>query len=100
MISRMVELSLALFAGAGFGTFYFAGLWWTVRKLPSAQNPSLLSLGSFLLRTAVVLAGFYLAMGGQWDRLAACLVGFMTARFAVVKCLKPSSLTRNRLMLF
>lgn len=89
MTSRIVELGFALLAGGGLGVFYFAGLWWTVRKLPAAHTPALLSVGSFLLRTAVVLAGFYVVMGGQWERMVACLVGFMTARVVMVRYMKP-----------
>ena len=34
-------------------------------------------LGSFILRMAVVMAGFYLIMGGgHWERLAAAMLGF------------------------
>ena len=71
MIIKIVELGAALLAGGGLGGFYFAGLWWTVRKLPTAQSPALLSLGSFLLRTTVVLAGFYLVMGDRAKAKAA-----------------------------
>jgi F1F0 ATPase subunit 2 len=92
VIIKIVELGVALLAGGGLGGFYFAGLWWTVRKLPTAQSPALLSLGSFLLRTAVVLAGFYLVMGDDWERLVACLLGFLAARVAMVRRMKPRRL--------
>lgn len=97
MIIKILELGVALLAGGGLGAFYFAGLWWTVQKLPTAQSPALLSFGSFLLRTAVVLAGFYLVMGGHWERLVACLLGFLAARVVLVKRLKPEGVrTRER----
>jgi len=92
VISRIIEVIICLLAGSGLGAFYFTGLWWTVRKLPTAQSPALLSLGSFVVRTAVVLAGFYLVMGDHWERLVACLLGFMTARVLLVKRLKPGGL--------
>jgi F1F0 ATPase subunit 2 len=37
-------------------------------------------LGSFVLRMAVVLPGFYFVMGGHWQRLATALMGFILMR--------------------
>ena len=70
-------------AGGLLGAFFFGGLWWTVRKGLSAKQPALLFLGSSLLRTGVVLIGFYLVSAQQWQRLLLCLLGFVAARFAV-----------------
>ena len=89
MTPTIVQLVIAFLGGAGLGVFYFAGLWWTVQKLASTQSPALLSLGSFAVRTAVVLTGFYFIMGGQWERLMACLVGFVAARIVLLRRLKP-----------
>jgi F1F0 ATPase subunit 2 len=33
-----------------------------------------------LLRTGIVLAGFYFIARGQWERLVACLCGFVISR--------------------
>lgn len=70
-------------AGGALATLFFGGLWWTVRLGTSARNPAAWFLGSLLLRMGVVLAGFYLIGGRHWDRLAACLVGFVVARLIV-----------------
>lgn len=91
----MIEFIYALLAGVGLGIFYFTGLWWTVKALSVSQNPALLSLGSFLVRTAAVLTGFYLVMGWQWERLLVCLLGFMTARIVLVRRLKPETARRT-----
>jgi len=88
MTYKTGEIAVCFLAGAALGTIYFTGLWWTVRKVPSAQNPALLSLGSFLLRTALVLGGFYSVMGGQWQRLMVCLLGFLAARVVLVRRLR------------
>ncbi|MGC1717778.1 MAG: ATP synthase subunit I, partial [Isosphaeraceae bacterium] len=77
-------LALALFAGALLGTFFFGGLWWTVQKGVVSERPALWFLGSLLLRTGLILAGFYFVSQGHWSRLVACLVGFLVARIIVV----------------
>jgi F1F0 ATPase subunit 2 len=78
-------LALALLAGFALGGFYFGGLWWTVQRLPASRSPGLLTLASFFGRTVVALAGFYFVSGGQWQRLLACLGGFVAARFILVQ---------------
>ncbi|MEO5755489.1 MAG: ATP synthase subunit I [Mesorhizobium sp.] len=74
---------LSVFAGAALGTFFFGGLWWTVRRALSAQQPGFLVLGSMLGRTGLVVLVFYFVSGGQWQRLLFCLAGFVAARLIV-----------------
>jgi F1F0 ATPase subunit 2 len=81
-------------AGGGGGIarrVFFGGLWWTVRKGVSSPRPALWFLGSLLLRTGIVLAGFYFVGRRSWERLLACLLGFVIARLVVVM-----RLTRRR----
>jgi F1F0 ATPase subunit 2 len=84
-------LTLALASGAGLllGAMFFGGLWWTVRKGVSSQWPALLFLGSLLLRTGVLIAGFCVVSGGHWQRLLACLLGFAMARFILTRLAGP-----------
>jgi F1F0 ATPase subunit 2 len=70
-------------AGFGLGAIFFGGLWWTIRRGISSSRPAAWFLGSVVLRMGVALAGFYAVGGGEWTRLVACLVGFLTARSAV-----------------
>lgn len=91
-MSPLVTLLLAWAAGLGLGLFYFGGLWLTIRRLPESKGPAALVLGSFVVRTALVLVGFYFVMGGRWERMLACLVGFMMARLALVSRLRPERL--------
>lgn len=84
-----VQLVFAFLGGAGLGIFHFLGLWWTVQRLPFTRSRLLLGLGSFAVRTAVVLTGFYFIMGGHWERLLACLIGFMAARVILIRRLRP-----------
>ena len=76
----IVILSLAFAAGLVLGAFYFIALWRTVKRLPDTPRPVRLMLGSFALRMAVALPGFYFVMGGQWERLAMALTGFILIR--------------------
>ncbi len=77
------SLVLALTTGLALGVIFFGGLWWTIRKGLSSDHAALWFLGSLLLRTSIVLAGFYLVASDSWRTLLACLVGFVMARLAV-----------------
>ena len=86
-MSDVLELPLALLAGALLGAVFFGGLWSTVHKGVTSEKPALWFLGSLLLRTSMILAGFYVVSQGHWSRLVACLIGFLIARVIVVKWL-------------
>jgi F1F0 ATPase subunit 2 len=86
-MSDIEALTLALFAGVLLGVFFFGGLWWTVQKGVTSERPELWFLGSLLLRTGVLLAGFYFVSQDLWSRFVACLIGFLIARIAIVKWL-------------
>ena len=89
-MNELLSLILSWAAGVLLGAVFFGGLWWTVRKGLSSKRPALWFLGSQLLRTSVTLTGFYLVAGGHWERLLACLVGFICARFMVVRLTQSS----------
>lgn len=76
---------VAFAIGAALGTFYFGGLWITVRRLANSPQPAFLMFVSYLLRAGVVLTGFYLVMDGRWERLAAGMAGFLLARGVLVR---------------
>jgi F1F0 ATPase subunit 2 len=84
-MSDILTLVLALNGGALLGVFFFGGLWWTVHKGVVSERPALWFLGSLLLRTGAILAGFYFVSQGHWSRLVACLIGFVVARVIVVR---------------
>jgi F1F0 ATPase subunit 2 len=88
-MSEALTLLLAWVAGAALGVVFFGGLWWTVRKALTARQPALWFFGSLLLRMAVVLPGFYFVSDGQWERLLACLLGFVIARFILIRLAGP-----------
>jgi len=84
-MSNVVPLLAAVLAGATLGALFFGGLWWTVRKGLASDRPALWFFGSTLLRTGLVLAGFYFLSSGDWRKLVACLVGFFIARIVVMR---------------
>src|SRR5476651_1475506 len=83
-MNETLTLMLAGLAGAALGAIFFGGLWWTVRKGVSSGHPALWFLGSGLLRTGIVVGGFYFVGGGQWRRLVSAFVGFIVARLIVM----------------
>jgi F1F0 ATPase subunit 2 len=84
-MSEMVQSVMVLIAGMLLGALFFGGLWWTVQRGLSARQPALWFGASMMLRTVVVLAGFYFLAGPDWKRLLLCLCGFIVARFIVIK---------------
>jgi len=79
---------LACLAGGALGTVFFGGLWWTIRKAVGSPRPALWFFISLMLRMGIVLAGLYFVGGGQWQRLVACLIGIIVARFVVLRLTK------------
>lgn len=81
------NLHLFLFCGEGalLGVVFFGGLWWTIQKSFSSDNPSLLFFISLCLRIGIVLFGLYFITDGQLSRLLVCLLGFGIARFFVIR---------------
>jgi F1F0 ATPase subunit 2 len=84
-MNEFLGLLLALAVGLSLGAIFFGGLCWTVRKGVSSKHPALWFLGSLLLRMSLVLVGFYFVGHGDWRRLVACLLGFIIARFCVMR---------------
>jgi len=95
-MNEFLLLMLALPAGVLLGAIFFGGLWWTVRKGISSEQPAFWFLGSLLLRMSIAVAGFYLVAGGQWQRLLLCLAGFVLARWAVSWLTRSSGAIRSR----
>jgi F1F0 ATPase subunit 2 len=84
----MTELSpllLALALGMILGTMFFASLWWTVARGTGSRHAAAWFLLSLLLRSSVAMLGFYLIGRGSWQKLAACLAGFVIARLIVIR---------------
>jgi F1F0 ATPase subunit 2 len=70
-------LALMVLAGLGLGLFYFGSRWLTLRLLFTAQPPFAVTLGLFFARIGVVVIALYAVTAGSWQRLGACLFGFL-----------------------
>jgi F1F0 ATPase subunit 2 len=94
-MNETIILAAALAAGVLIGAIFFGGLWWTVRKGMTAKNPALWFLGSSLLRTSFALAGFYFVARGDWKKLLLCLLGFLIARWVVLRLTRSNKETNH-----
>ena len=89
------SLAMAFAIGLGLGAFFFGGLWWTVKRLTESEHPALLFAGSFVLRTAVVILGIYVASGNEWPRIAVCVAGFIAARVLLTRLWGPARIVKS-----
>jgi F1F0 ATPase subunit 2 len=90
----MTELLGGLLAAAGgalLGLCYYAGLWFTLWRLPGQAHPALWVFGSFTLRLAASLAGFSVILGPDRSlpRLGVALLAFIAARVLLTRRLRP-----------
>jgi F1F0 ATPase subunit 2 len=98
-MNELLILAFALVAGGLLGAVFFGGLWWTVVRAVSSKQPALWFFCSMLMRTGIVLSGFYFVSGGDWKRLLASLLGFILARLVVTRLIRaaqqPGQLARR-----
>lgn len=80
----IVDLLIGAGTGALAGLVFFGGLRWTVTRLATRRNPALWAMGSFLVRSAIVVGLFLLMLDGSLVRGLAGLVGLVVVRTLVV----------------
>ena len=90
-MNEALALALAGVTGLMLGVIFFGGLWWTVRRGTASSRPAVWFVGSFVVRTVVVLAGGYLVASESWSRLLFCMLGFLVARLLVIRLSPPPS---------
>ncbi len=82
-------LILALLIGLILGMLFFGGLWFTVRKATVSKTPILWFLGSLIIRSCIVVLGFYYVMQrGNLLNSLITMAGFIVARMMVVRLSK------------
>ena len=82
-------LILSILIGGLLALFFFGGLWWTVQRITGSERPYLIAIISFIVRTAVILLGFYLLLRVGWPYLLAALAAFIISRTVLTFKLKP-----------
>jgi len=85
VMNEILTLTLSLISGILLGFFYFGGLWLTLKRLHNSKQPALLTMGSFLGRSAVCLFGFYLISGNGLEVLVFSLAGFVLSKLALIR---------------
>lgn len=91
-MNSLLFLPVTLVLGILLGNLYFRGLWMTVQKLPTAESPILLTLGSFFGRLAIAITGFALVLAiaqenALWH-LIVCLGAFIWVRNRTIEKLQ------------
>lgn len=90
-----IELLWPVVAGAIIGTFYFASMRWTLDRLVRARQPMIWLLGGATVRIALAMPLFYFVMAGEWQRMLACLLGFVAVRM-LATCGRRNATTAAR----
>lgn len=83
---------LVIDASVGFvlGLAYFGGLWWTVARTTTGRSGVWLLPASSLMRTALLLGGFWYVSQGRASCLVACVAGWWGARQVMIRRLGPA----------
>ncbi|EKD39799.1 MAG: hypothetical protein ACD_75C00291G0004 [uncultured bacterium] len=87
-MTETLLLLLAFPGGLLLGMFFYGGLWWTVGKGLASPRPGLWFMASFVLRTTIAVAGFFILSGGSRPdilRLLIALLGLLVARLIMVR---------------
>jgi F1F0 ATPase subunit 2 len=95
-MNETLILTLAWMGGLGLGAMFFGGLWWTIRRGLSSQQPALWFFGSLMLRMGLAVVGICFLSGGHWQRLLVCLLGFVMARIVVKQLTRPAKAAQAR----
>ena len=72
---------IPLAAGLVLGGLYFAGLRWTIARAIRSRRPAFFLFASWLTRMGLLISCLVLVSDDRWERLIACVAGFVIARF-------------------
>jgi F1F0 ATPase subunit 2 len=84
-LNNSLLILVAAAAGVLLGLIFFGGLWWTLRRAFSSKRPALWVGASLLFRMLTTSAGFVFVSAGDWRRLLSCLLGFLAARWLILR---------------
>lgn len=78
-------LALSLLAGVCAGAIFFEGLWRTILQLGDHKRRVPVFILSFAIRSTFLLTVLWLVSRGNPLRLAACMLGFLVGRTAILR---------------
>ena len=85
----IVMYCVALFWGILLSVFYFGGLYKTLKMAAGSKKIKSILLLSFLIRTVLVLAGFWLILKYGLYPFILSFVAFVITRFVITRKLGP-----------
>ena len=88
MIEHSLTVIGSLLWGAILGLIYFGGLWLTVRRVTTGKHQAIVMLGSFIIRNALMVIGFYPVIRQGWQYALICLAGIIIIRFILIRRIK------------
>lgn len=101
-LQQLWRYGAVFLGGLVLGLIFYGGLWLTVRRVLTAQQPALLTVSSFVIRTGLTLLGLYWISDGRVDRIAVAMIGFLLMRAILLRRFGPPRLmppsTQERLL--
>lgn len=87
-----LNVILSLIFGVWLGILYCGGVWLTARHSLSVRRPKTLLVASMTARFILVLVCFSAVLNGsRWDRLIACVSGYLFVRLVLAASLKSGA---------
>lgn len=85
MTDWVLPLALGILGGAIAGALFFGGLWWTARRLATADRPAMLVATSLLVRFVALAAVLVLLALVDPLALVGGVVGLLVARTVLTR---------------
>ena len=90
----VVQVVVGLLAGVLLGTVFFGGLWLTTRHISHSRRVASLVLGSFVGRSLIALAGFFLVIRFTgFTGIVSTLLSFLAMQLLFVRLATKRSST-------
>ncbi len=93
-MNEIANLLPSLLAGSLLGIIFFGGLWLTVQRGLHLKNSALIFMGSFIIRMAIMLLGFYYVGKNNPSKMLICLAGFLMLRWVITRITKKQGYSK------
>ena len=95
-MNASIVLFLMVLAGFGTGILYFVVLYRTIDTvMHRKKHVKLILFASFVARATVLITVFFILTRGDWRRVVALVIGFMIARFIMIRRVKRAPLMKE-----